>query len=96
MLQLGSEVFMTNFRGPILSVARVSVWVMSAATFDAIFDRIPGSQNTPSLLRWGLHQTIHEDGQPRESSIRKKPKTPRILTMAKHVNYLPSLWTTTR
>jgi YVTN family beta-propeller protein len=33
-------------------------------TFDTIFDRIPGSQNDPSLLRWGLHQTIREDGQP--------------------------------
>jgi YVTN family beta-propeller protein len=33
-------------------------------TFDTIFDRIPGSRNDPSLLRWGLHQTISEKGQP--------------------------------
>jgi YVTN family beta-propeller protein len=33
-------------------------------TFDTIFDQIPGSQNDPSLLRWGLHQTIRQDGQP--------------------------------
>jgi YVTN family beta-propeller protein len=33
-------------------------------TFDAIFDRIPGARHDPSLLRWGLHQTIRQDGQP--------------------------------
>jgi YVTN family beta-propeller protein len=33
-------------------------------TFDTIFDRIPGTENDPSLLRWGLHQTIREKGQP--------------------------------
>lgn len=33
-------------------------------TFDTIFDRVPGSENDPSLLRWGLHQTITQAGQP--------------------------------
>jgi YVTN family beta-propeller protein len=33
-------------------------------TFDAVFDRVPGTKNDPSLLRWGLHQTIKSDGQP--------------------------------
>ena len=33
-------------------------------TYDAIFDRIPGARHDPSLLRWGLHQTIKQDGQP--------------------------------
>ena len=33
-------------------------------TFDTIFDRIPGAKHDPSLLRWGLKQTIQEPGQP--------------------------------
>lgn len=33
-------------------------------TYDTIFDRVPGARDDPSLLRWGLHQTISEDGQP--------------------------------
>lgn len=33
-------------------------------TFDTIFDRIPGSNNDPSLLRWGLDQTVSQEGQP--------------------------------
>lgn len=33
-------------------------------TYDAIFDRIPGARHDPSLLRWGLHQTIRKEGQP--------------------------------
>ncbi|MCU1328114.1 MAG: beta-propeller repeat [Bryobacterales bacterium] len=33
-------------------------------TYDAIFDRIPGARHDPSLLRWGLHQTIRQEGQP--------------------------------
>jgi YVTN family beta-propeller protein len=33
-------------------------------TYDTIFDRIPGARHDPSLLRWGLHQTIKGDGQP--------------------------------
>lgn len=33
-------------------------------TFDTIFDRIPGSENDPSLLRWGLDQKIVQAGQP--------------------------------
>ena len=33
-------------------------------TFDTVFDRIPGARHDPSLLRWGLHQTIKSDGQP--------------------------------
>ncbi len=33
-------------------------------TFDTIFDRIPGAKHDPSLLRWGLNQTIQETGQP--------------------------------
>jgi len=33
-------------------------------TFDTIFDRIPGAKHDPSLLRWGLHQTIQGNGQP--------------------------------
>lgn len=33
-------------------------------TYDTIFDRIPGAKHDPSLLRWGLHQTIQQKGQP--------------------------------
>ena len=33
-------------------------------TFDTIFDRIPGAKHDPSLLRWGLRQTIEQKGQP--------------------------------
>jgi len=33
-------------------------------TYDTIFDRIPGANHDPSLLRWGLHQTIKQEGQP--------------------------------
>ena len=33
-------------------------------TFDAIFDRVAGARHDPSLLRWGLHQTIQQKGQP--------------------------------
>ncbi len=33
-------------------------------TYDAIFDRVPGARHDPTLLRWGLHQTLKEDGQP--------------------------------
>ncbi len=33
-------------------------------TFDTIFDRVPGSENDPTLLRWGLDQTISAKGQP--------------------------------
>jgi YVTN family beta-propeller protein len=33
-------------------------------TYDTIFDRVPGARDDPSLLRWGLHQTIKENGQP--------------------------------
>lgn len=32
-------------------------------TYDTIFDRIPGAKHDPSLLRWGLHQTLVEKGQ---------------------------------
>jgi len=33
-------------------------------TYDTIFDRVPGAKHDPSLLRWGLHQTIQGEGQP--------------------------------
>ncbi len=33
-------------------------------TFDTIFDRVPGTKNDPSLLRWGLNQTVEEKGLP--------------------------------
>ncbi len=33
-------------------------------TYDTIFDRIPGAEHDPSLLRWGLHQTISQTNQP--------------------------------
>jgi len=33
-------------------------------SFDAIFDRIPGSNNDPNLLKWGHDQTIQAKGQP--------------------------------
>ncbi len=33
-------------------------------TYDTIFDRVPGARHDPSLLRWGLHQTVEEKGQP--------------------------------
>jgi YVTN family beta-propeller protein len=33
-------------------------------TYDAIFDRIPGANHDPSLLRWGYHQRIEGPNQP--------------------------------
>jgi len=33
-------------------------------SFDAIFDRVPGSDNDPKLLKWGYDQTISANGQP--------------------------------
>ncbi|MCC6587248.1 MAG: bifunctional YncE family protein/alkaline phosphatase family protein [Bryobacterales bacterium] len=33
-------------------------------TYDTIFDRIPGAKHDPSLLRWGLKQTIKGKDQP--------------------------------
>jgi len=33
-------------------------------TYDTIFDHIPGAKHDPSLLRWGLHQTLQQKGQP--------------------------------
>jgi YVTN family beta-propeller protein len=33
-------------------------------TFDTVFDRVPGARHDPSLLRWGLRQTIKGNGQP--------------------------------
>ncbi len=32
-------------------------------TYDTVFDRIPGAKHDPTLLRWGLHQTIEQKGQ---------------------------------
>jgi YVTN family beta-propeller protein len=33
-------------------------------TYDTIFDHIPGANDDPGLLRWGLHQKIAQAGQP--------------------------------
>ena len=33
-------------------------------TYDAIFDRVPGARHDPTLVRWGLHQTLQQKGQP--------------------------------
>lgn len=33
-------------------------------TFDTVFDRVPGAKHDPSLLRWGLNQTLVQEGQP--------------------------------
>jgi len=33
-------------------------------TYDTIFDHIPGANDDPSILRWGLHETIQQKGQP--------------------------------
>jgi YVTN family beta-propeller protein len=33
-------------------------------TYDTVFDRIPGANDDPQLLRWGLNQTIRAEGQP--------------------------------
>ena len=33
-------------------------------SFDTIFDRVPGANSDPKLLRWGYHQTITATGQP--------------------------------
>lgn len=38
-------------------------------TFDTIFDRIPGAKHDPSLLRWGLRQTIEGKGQPKLENV---------------------------
>jgi YVTN family beta-propeller protein len=42
-------------------------------TFDTIFDRIPGTSNDPSLLHWGLHQTITQAGQPTLTDVPVMP-----------------------
>lgn len=33
-------------------------------TFDTIFDHVPGANSDPNLLKWGLHQTVEQPGQP--------------------------------
>lgn len=38
-------------------------------TYDTIFDRIPGASDDPSLLRWGLNQTIRGDRQPTLTNV---------------------------
>jgi YVTN family beta-propeller protein len=38
-------------------------------TYDTIFDRVPGARHDPSLLRWGLHQTIEGKGEPRLEDV---------------------------
>ncbi len=38
-------------------------------TYDTIFDRIPGAKHDPSLLRWGLNQTIEGKGQPKLENV---------------------------
>ena len=38
-------------------------------TYDTIFDRIPGAKHDPTLLRWGLHQTIEQKGQPKLEDV---------------------------
>ena len=38
-------------------------------TYDTIFDHIPGARHDPSLLRWGLHQTIEGKGQPKLEDV---------------------------
>jgi YVTN family beta-propeller protein len=38
-------------------------------TYDTIFDRIPGAKHDPSLLRWGLRQTIEAKGQPKLENV---------------------------
>jgi YVTN family beta-propeller protein len=38
-------------------------------TYDTIFDRIPGAKHDPSLLRWGLHQTIEGKRQPKLDDV---------------------------
>ncbi len=38
-------------------------------TFDAVFDRIPGARHDPTLLRWGLHQTLKQEGQPSLTNV---------------------------
>ncbi len=32
-------------------------------TYDTIFDRVPGANDDPSLLRWGLHQRVEAPGE---------------------------------
>ncbi len=69
---------MVNHRGdraamstPVIPVNRASAEIKYVVfitkenhTYDAIFDGVPGAREDASLLRWGLHQTIAEDGQP--------------------------------
>jgi YVTN family beta-propeller protein len=38
-------------------------------TYDTIFDHIPGANDDPSLLRWGLNQTITGKGQPTLTNV---------------------------
>ena len=38
-------------------------------TYDTIFDRIPGANGDPSLLRWGLNQTLQQKGQPTLTNV---------------------------
>src|SRR5262249_11360380 len=38
-------------------------------TYDTIFDHIRGANDDPSLLRWGLQQTIYEAGKPTLTNV---------------------------
>jgi YVTN family beta-propeller protein len=38
-------------------------------TYDAVFDRVPGARHDPTLLRWGLNQTIQGKGQPTLTNV---------------------------
>ena len=38
-------------------------------TYDTIFDRIPGANDDPTLLRWGMNQTVAEKGEPTLTNV---------------------------
>jgi YVTN family beta-propeller protein len=38
-------------------------------TYDTIFDHVPGAQDDPSLLRWGLHQDLRQEGRPTLTNV---------------------------
>lgn len=38
-------------------------------SYDTIFDHFPGANSDPTLLRWGLHQTLRQNGQPSLTNV---------------------------
>ena len=62
--QMGSPVIPAVPGKPSEQIKYVVFITKENHTYDAIFDRVPGANGDPTLLRWGYHQTISANGQP--------------------------------